>query len=151
MIKIKIFSLSLISLMVLMHLNVCAKKVPVKDKRSTYHYSLEYVNSFDTFNRSMRALGYDVNQLVYGIQGENCSPSEGDVSSLSKGSFYGLFGYQFLEALTFAGMAGYGDSYHNEDKLQYGAMCSLHIKFVNLSITYNTTSNWGFGFGIYLK
>lgn len=149
MINKKIFSVMFVCLMMTVFQSA-AKRVPSQE-RETYEFSLEYINSIGTFNRSLRALGYDVNQMVYGIQGENCSPSEGDITALSKGSLYGVCGYQFLNTVTFAGLAGYGDSYYNQEKFQYGAMCSLHLLFVNVSLTYNTTSKWGVGVGIYLK
>ncbi|QZE13794.1 hypothetical protein K4L44_14700 [Halosquirtibacter laminarini] len=150
MFKRKTISIIIVMSFALWSNTLFAKKVP-NLKRDRYHFSLEYVNSTDTFNRSVRALGYDVNNLVYGLQGENCSPTENDIEVLSKGSVYGIFGYQFINSITFAGLAGYGESLYNGDKVQYGATCAVHIKFVNLSITYNTTSNWGLGIGVYLK
>lgn len=149
MINKKIFSLLFFCMLICVS-QAEAKRIPSQE-RDTYEFSLEYINSFGTFNRSLRALGYDVNQWVYGIQGENCSPGEGDITALSKGSLYGVCGYQVFHSVTFAGLAGYGDSYYNQEKFQYGAMCSLHLFFLNVSLTYNTTSQWGLGVGIYLK
>ncbi|MDC1106989.1 hypothetical protein OAT16_09805, partial [Prolixibacteraceae bacterium] len=100
--------------------NVYAKRLPEKSKK--IDFSIEYIHSPDTYNRSIRAIGYFRSNLLWGIYGENTSDHVNALQSdaESTGCLYNVIGYRFAHFISIGPMIGVGRSIYNNQSFQYG-------------------------------
>lgn len=140
--------------MILVFINVSfdvnAKSLSRKKK---VDFSVEYIHSPNTYNRSVRAIGYFHSNFLWGIYGENTSDHANalEEDADSKGCLYNVFGYRLFDHITAGPMVGLGSSIYNQSKLQYGGFLGLRVSMFMLSCQYTSTSNFGVGLGFYFR
>ncbi|QZT37046.1 hypothetical protein K5X82_17700 [Halosquirtibacter xylanolyticus] len=138
-------------ILILFYLEVGAKRLP--QKRKKIDFSIEYIHSPNTYNRSIRAIGYFQSNILWGIYGENTSDKAdalmGDAES--KGCLYNVFGYRLTNFLSLGPMVGVGRSLYNDQTFQYGGFMGIRVSKILLSCQYTSTSSFGVGLGLYFK
>ncbi|QZE13091.1 hypothetical protein K4L44_10870 [Halosquirtibacter laminarini] len=138
-------------LIVLSSLNLFGKSIP--EKRKKMRFSIEYIHSVDTYNRSIRTIGYFNSNFLWGIYGESTSDHKNafEENAISKGCLYNVVGVQLGNFLSIGPMVGYGQSLYNTDNFQYGGFLGLRVSKFLVSAQFNTTTNFGLGIGLYIK